>query len=340
MNKYKQRNFERCTIRRSVCAISMLALFLSGCAESKESIFENAIQNNDSTELAKLFQDGKMDEESQKELASMITEKNNELAAMTVDEFQETPYAFSDELLLTETDFNSSVDKSELVGLAYDYGDQLNQELTDALTINGVIEVADAGLSFAKKAYDTGEYGHAYNIAQSVVSSSGEKIEGSYAYTEAQKILEDAKEKCIVSVGSTLNLDGMDITIQTAELTYRVDPDIKDGFYSYYPADSGEVYLHVKMLVKNTAPQQLDADDIVDATAVYNNDYEYTGFTAVQDENLGFTYSNITSIDPLASKVIDVLISCPQEVADNTSAPLSVTLKFNNQQDIYFITIR
>lgn len=73
-------------------------------------------------------------------------------------------------------------------------------------------------------------------------------------------------------------------------------------------------------------------------SADYNEGYTYNGFAIVEDSSLGFTFSNTTDIDPLDTKGMHYLIECPQEVADNTEAPLFVVLTVEGEK--YQITLR
>lgn len=51
--------------------------------------------------------------------------------------------------------------------------------------------------------------------------------------------------------------------------------------------------------------------------ADYNNGYTYDSFTVVDDPTTGFTYSNISTIDPLETKGMRFLIDCPKEVEES-----------------------
>ena len=140
-----------------------------------------------------------------------------------------------------------------------------------------------------------------------------------------------------VKSGDKIVTDSMEITINRVELTYDVLPDNTSGFYTHYSADTGKVYIAVDASVTNKAKQNLSCDEIGKIVADYNNGYTYRGFIVVKDSNTGFTYANITDIDPLETKGIKWLIECPEEV-ETSSSPLF--LQFTIDGGEYKLIIR
>lgn len=57
-------------------------------------------------------------------------------------------------------------------------------------------------------------------------------------------------------------------------------------------------YIHLDADIKNTQKQNLYCDEIYEVVADYNNGYTYNGHPIVDDATTGFTYANITGIDP------------------------------------------
>ena len=131
-----------------------------------------------------------------------------------------------------------------------------------------------------------------------------------------------------VKPGDMIVTDYIEIKINSVELTYDVVPDDTSGFYTHYPADTGNVYIAVDASVTNKAKQNLECDKIGKIIADYNNGYTYSGFIVVKDSNTGFTYANITDIDPLETKSIKWLIECPEEV-ETSSNPLFLEFTIN-----------
>lgn len=142
-----------------------------------------------------------------------------------------------------------------------------------------------------------------------------------------------------ISVGESIITEDVEITINKVELSYDVLPDNTSGFYTHYEADAGNVYIHLDLDVKNLGKQNLGCDDILSATADYNNGYTYSGFAAPEDSSTGFTYANITSIKPLETLGVHYLFKCPQEVEESTN-PLFITIEPESSNDSYILTIR
>ncbi len=142
-----------------------------------------------------------------------------------------------------------------------------------------------------------------------------------------------------ISIGETISNEYVEITINKVELVYDVLPDDVSGFYSHYEADQGNVYLHIDADVKNMGKQNLACDEILKATADYNNGYTYSGFPVAEDSNTGFTYANITSINPLETLGVHYLFKCPQEV-EESSNPLFIIIEPSLSKDSYILTVR
>lgn len=139
-----------------------------------------------------------------------------------------------------------------------------------------------------------------------------------------------------ISTGETIITETREITINNVELSYDILPTEKDMFYTHYPADSGKVYIDIAFTVKNLQKQQLSASDVLSIEADYNDGYKYSGFDVIESTSLGFT--SFGSIDPLENINMRYLISCPQEVEENTSAPLFLTITVEGVK--YQYTIR
>ena len=140
-----------------------------------------------------------------------------------------------------------------------------------------------------------------------------------------------------ISNGSQISDDYKDITINSVTLSYDVEPDNADGYYSHYPAENGKVYVVLDADVYNKAKAAMECDKVAKITVDYNNGYTYTGFSIVEEDNgSDFTYSNITSIDPLESCGMKWLVECPEEV-ETSGNPLKVILTVDGQDYVYTV---
>lgn len=97
------------------------------------------------------------------------------------------------------------------------------------------------------------------------------------------------------------------------------------------------MYIHIDTDVKNLQKQNLDCDKIMSVTADYNNGFIYKSQTAPEDNSTGFTYANITSIDPLETLGVRFLINCPEEVKASEN---SLFLNFAVDKKEYKYTIK
>ena len=127
-----------------------------------------------------------------------------------------------------------------------------------------------------------------------------------------------------------------EIKIKKIEFSYNVLPDNTDGLYTHYPAETGHVYIHIDTDVKNIQKQILNCDGIMVVEANYNDGFTYSSFAVPEDASTGFTYANITSIDPLQTLGVRFLIDCPQEV-EETDNPLFLIFNVDKQKYKYII---
>ena len=144
---------------------------------------------------------------------------------------------------------------------------------------------------------------------------------------------EEVKEKEIV-IGDVITLDFAEITIKNIEFSYDVLPDDTSSFYTHYPADSGKVFVHIDTDVKNMQKQSLPVDEFVQVEVDYNDGYKYDGEAIPEDTSTGFSYANITSIDPLETLGVRILADCPQEVVESEN-PVVVHLDFRGEKFFY-----
>jgi len=158
----------------------------------------------------------------------------------------------------------------------------------------------------------------------------GDTISSSTSNEQNNDVTMEIKE------GDTIKTDRMEIKIKKIEFSYNVLPDNTDGFYTHYPAETGHVYIHIDTDVKNIQKQILNCDGIMVVEANYNDGFTYSSFAVPEDASTGFTYANITSIDPLQTLGVRFLIDCPQEV-EETDNPLFLIFNVDKQKYKYII---
>lgn len=129
-----------------------------------------------------------------------------------------------------------------------------------------------------------------------------------------------------INVGETIVTETREITLGHVEFSYDVEPEEKNVVYTHYAAESGKVYIDIAVAVKNIQKQQLKCTEVMSASADYDNGYTYSGSAIVEDATLGFAMAITKNIDPLDTVKMHYLIECPQEVEENTDAPVFVVL--------------
>ena len=141
------------------------------------------------------------------------------------------------------------------------------------------------------------------------------------------------REKEVVSIP-----DVCEFYIDHTNITDDVMPPAPDSFYSHYVAEDGKVYVDICIAYKNLSTGDRSADEIINGVLVYSGKYEYRGFSIIEENNRGdFTYSNITSIAPLATEYVHYLFEVPMEVGSSAEP---IEIEFSIEGNKYFYTVR
>ncbi|MBT2289006.1 bZIP transcription factor [Paenibacillus albidus] len=117
--------------------------------------------------------------------------------------------------------------------------------------------------------------------------------------------------------GQPVVIDGIaEYTVTKTSFAKKVIPSSPGDFYTYYEAkEPGTTYLAITLKVKNLAGAGKSADEFADMKVMYDNQYEYNTFSTLE-ENGGqdFTYTNISTIEPLKYGTLVYLAEVPVEV--------------------------
>lgn len=168
-------------------------------------------------------------------------------------------------------------------------------------------------------------------VQQQEEETSTEVIETGESEEETEE-----KEEAVttINIGDTITTENKEVLINSIDFSYKVEPEDTSGYYNYYSADSGKVYIAMDVDVKNLQKSDINCDEVMKVTADYNNGYSYSAFSIVEDKTLGFNYSNINSISPLETMGMRYLIDCPEEVA-TSDVPLIITFSIDGQNYNY-----
>ena len=139
-----------------------------------------------------------------------------------------------------------------------------------------------------------------------------------------------------IKVGDTIEAEEIcEFTVNHVTFTYDVLPDHMDVIYNHYEAEKGKIYLDIDVSIKNLSKNNLPCDEVAEITLDYNDGYTYQAFPVVEDSQTGFTYANISSIDPLETVEMRYLVDCPIEVYVNeNSADIFMTIAVGGEERI------
>ncbi|WNS41993.1 bZIP transcription factor [Paenibacillus sp. MMS20-IR301] len=139
--------------------------------------------------------------------------------------------------------------------------------------------------------------------------------------------------------GTPLVVEGIgEYTITSTSFGKKIMPSNPGSFYTYYEAkEPGTTYLAITLKVKNLGGEAVDADAIADVEVKYDNKYEYSTFSALE-ENGGedFTYTSISEIEPLKNGTLVFLAEVPDEV-ETGGKPLYASVKIEGETYRYNI---
>ncbi len=143
-----------------------------------------------------------------------------------------------------------------------------------------------------------------------------------------------------ITLGSPYTMEDLcEFTVNFAQLKKEVLPPNPDDYYTYYPEEDGKTFVDISISVKNLRTTSRTSSDFGKVVVLCDGKYEYSAFSTIESSNGGdFTYTNITSIDPLTSGTIHYIASIPNEVADDTSVPISAKIKMLDKE--YTLSIR
>jgi hypothetical protein len=141
-----------------------------------------------------------------------------------------------------------------------------------------------------------------------------------------------------VAPGQWITSSRCEFALEFVNIEQKILPPNLGNVYSYYEAEDGKVYVDFCIAYKNTDTSDIDADEILSAKLMYDDKYEYSGFSIIEEENRSdFTYSNITSISPLCTEYLHYLFEVPEEV--KTSGK-SIEITFTIDEVTYTYSVR
>ncbi|WP_027626716.1 hypothetical protein [Clostridium lundense] len=118
----------------------------------------------------------------------------------------------------------------------------------------------------------------------------------------------------------------------------RINPPNPRDMYTYYEAkEPGTIYLDTTIDIKSLLTEGRRSSEFLSVKVIYDNKYEYKTFSTIEEKGgTDFTYTNITSIEPLKKGIIHFIAEVPEEVQKDNK-PLMVVINLNNKEFSYTI---
>lgn len=132
--------------------------------------------------------------------------------------------------------------------------------------------------------------------------------------------------------------DFAEMTLTKHQFAKKITPSKPGDFYTYYEAkEEGTTYLAITLKMKSLLTSAKGADEFADVSIKFNDKYDYRTFSTIEDKGgEDFTYTNITSIEPLKSGTLVFLAEVPTEVEKGTE-PLKAFITINGSTYEYKI---
>jgi len=169
-----------------------------------------------------------------------------------------------------------------------------------------------------------------------VVEDNNSKKEEDTKKEDVKK--EKSSEIKEIKKGEVVSIDDYcELTVNDTKFNKIISPPNAEGVYSYYEAEGeGKTLFESVINIKNLLPDGKMADEFLSVKILYNK-YEYGTFSTIEyDDGSDFTYTNITSIEPLANGVLHFLATVPESM-ESDNKPLAIIIKANNKEFKYNI---
>jgi len=132
--------------------------------------------------------------------------------------------------------------------------------------------------------------------------------------------------------------DYAEVTLVKHQFAKTIKPSKPGSFYTYYEAkEAGTTYLAFTVKIKSLLTSAQGSDEFADVSVKYDGKYDYRTFSTIEDKGgADFTYTNITSIEPLKSGTLVFLAEVPEEI-ENDGKPLQAFITVNEKTYEYKI---
>lgn len=132
--------------------------------------------------------------------------------------------------------------------------------------------------------------------------------------------------------------DFAELTVVRHQFSKTIKPSKPDSFYTYYEAkEPGTTYLAFTIRIKSLLTSGRTADEFADVYVKYDEKYDYRTFSTIEEQGgADFTYTNITSIEPLKTRTLVFLAEVPEEI-EKDDKPLKALVSADGKSYEYLI---
>ncbi len=134
-----------------------------------------------------------------------------------------------------------------------------------------------------------------------------------------------------ISTKETITIDNVcSFSLDSFNVTKTVNPPKPTGYYHYFEASDGNVFVDVKLTIKNLASSAVSMNKVVDGVKViYDDNYEYNCQFVTESDNGGDLeqFTSLYSINPLVSMKYHMITELPNSaISDGKSLKAVVTI--------------
>lgn len=169
---------------------------------------------------------------------------------------------------------------------------------------------------------------------ESEVKSSVEVKKDDQTKEEPKVSAKPEVEKVYIENGEMVVIDDFsEFTITDTKFAKKIEPPNPASVHTYYEAkEEGTTYFDTVITFRSLLASGKSADEFASVKVTFNDIYEYRTFSTIEEDGGSkFTYTNITSIEPLKNGTIHYLAEVPNEVESGTE-PLTITVTINGKE--------
>ncbi|MCC3373817.1 hypothetical protein [Cohnella sp. REN36] len=172
-------------------------------------------------------------------------------------------------------------------------------------------------------------------LAKNTPPAQTEKEKGP-ANADSDKKSNEGTENVLALNKATAIPDFAEMTVKKASFTAKVVPPKPDSFYTYYEVkDKENIYLDTVISIKSLLAESKSADEFASVKVKYDGKYEYDSFSTIEEQGGGnFTFTNISSIEPLKTRVLHFIAELPKEAAKDEK-PVVITVTIEGKDYLY-----